>query len=305
MTLASVKTGKTAQAPRVLIYGPEGVGKSAFACAAPSPIFICAEDGVAQLGPARFPEPQSWGDVLDAVDVLTMESHDHKTLVIDSLDWLEPLCWDYICKRDSKASIEDYGFSKGQKTIAPAEWRILISKIERMTRAKSMGVILVAHQHVKLFKNPEGEDFERYELAMDAKAAGMFKQWAEAVLFAQFETFVDKDSKTKRVRGVSTGARVIHTQRTAAFDAKNRFDLPPTLPLDWTAFAEAVAAHAPADPTTLKARIAKMLESVSDDELRAKVIKALEAAGEDAARLAKVSDNLSARIGIQAQETAQ
>lgn len=305
MTLANVKTGKSAQPPRVLIYGAEGCGKSTFAANAPNPIFICAEDGVAQLGPARFPEPRSWDDVLDAIEALTTEPHNHKTLVIDSLDWLEPMCWDHICKRDKKESIEDYGFSKGQKTVAPAEWRILISRIERMCKAREMGVILIAHQHVKLFKNPEGEDFERYELAMDAKAAGMFKQWSEAVLFAQFETFASKDAKTKRVRGISTGARVLHTQRTAAFDAKNRFDLPPTLPLDWHEFASAVEAHKPADPAALLARIDAMLVTVTDEDLRAKVQISISAANGNPAQLARIADKLAAKINIQATENAQ
>jgi hypothetical protein len=65
---------------------------------------------------------------------------------------------------------------------------------------------------------------------------GMLKQWVDAVLFANYETFVDKASKMARGKGLSTGARIIHTERRAAWDAKNRYGLPEHLPLlDWLA----------------------------------------------------------------------
>lgn len=301
MTLANVRQGKIAQPPKVLIYGAEGCGKSTFGANAPDPIFLCAEDGTAQLDVARFPEPKGWLDVLDAVDELTTTEHAYRTLVVDSLDWLEPLCWDYIVRRDKKTGIEDYGFSKGQKTIAPAEWRVFLSKLERLRNVKNMGVVLIAHQHVKSFKNPEGDDFDRYELAMDAKAGGMFKQWCDAVLFAQFETFATKDER-KRVRGVSSGARIVHTQRTAAFDAKNRYDLPERMPLDWHSFMEGVEAAAPATPERLRLKIHTLLSQVTDQELTDKVVASVQRFGEDAAQLAKIYDRLAARVAIASQE---
>lgn len=302
--LANVTRGKVDRPPRVVIFGPEGCGKTTWAAKAPNPVFLCAEDGTSQMDVARLPEPRCWDDVLAAVHELTVEEHDFQTLVIDSLDWLEPLCWDFICQRDGKAHIEDYGFMKGQKVIAPNEWRILLARLEDMCRKKRMGVILVAHSLVRTFKSPDSEDFGRYEMAMEQTAAGMMKQWADATLFARFETFADKDKKTKRVRGISTGARVMHTNRTAAFDAKNRFDLPDTMPLDWDLFMEAVKAHRPADPSVLLARIERLLEGV-DDGLAALVRETVAKAGDNAAQLAKIADRLTARIQIAQQESGQ
>lgn len=305
MQLGSVTSGKIDKPPRVLIFGAEGCGKTTWAANAPSPIFLCAEDGTAQLDVSRFPEPHSWTDAKDAIHELTMAEHQYKTLVIDTLDWLEPMCWDFVCKRDGMKDIEAYGFSKGQNVVALNEWRVFLAGLERMCRVKNMGVVMIGHCWVKTFKSPDSEDFDRYELSMHAKASGVLKQWCDAVLFARFETYADKDSKTKRVRGVSTGARVIHTNRTAAYDAKNRYDLPETLPMDYQAFADAVAAHTPVDGAVLKARIASMVESVEDVELKGKVAKALLSAGDNAAQLARIADNLAARISIKAQEVAQ
>ncbi|MCS6901519.1 MAG: MAPEG family protein, partial [Myxococcales bacterium] len=74
---------------RVVLYGVEGVGKSTFASQAPDPIFLCAEEGAVGLDVARFPTAHTWIEVLEAIRVLTHEEHPYKTLVIDSLDWLE------------------------------------------------------------------------------------------------------------------------------------------------------------------------------------------------------------------------
>lgn len=304
MQLSAVVRGKIEKPARVLLYGVEGVGKSTFAASAPSPIFLAAEDGTAQLDVARFPEPKTWSDVLDAVDELTTGQHEFKTLVVDTLDWLEPLCWASLYT-DKITSIEDFGYGKGY-TAALDQWRLFLARLERMRDARGMGIIFLAHSWVKPFKNPEGDDFDRYELKLHNKAGGLLKEWCDAVLFTRYETFTDKDSKTKRVRGVSTGARVMHTNRTAAYDAKNRYDLPDVMPLDFASFAESVKTAKPADPAQLVARINGLLESA--DEATAKRVNAAVAKADgNAAQLARIADHLSATVNIasKTQESAQ
>jgi len=53
------------------------------------------------------------------------------------------------------------------------------------------------------------------------------------VLFARHEVILDP---SKKARAIGTGERIAHTQWTAAFDAKNRFGLPDTIPLHWDQF---------------------------------------------------------------------
>jgi hypothetical protein len=304
MKLGAITKGKLERPMRVLLFGTEGVGKSTFAANAPSPIFLAAEDGTAQLDVARFPEPGTWREVFDALDELIHGEHDFKTVVVDTLDWLEPLCWAHVVGKAGSSkitSIEDFGFGKGY-VAALDEWRLLLSRFEQLRLRRGMHVVFLAHSWIKTFKNPEDADYDRIEMKLHMKAAGLLKEWSDAVLFARYETFVDTDEKTKRSRGVSTGARVIHTQRTAAWDAKNRYDLPMTLPLDWSAFADAVKRQAPADPERLTARIEALLAS-ADATIVARVRTALEKAQGNAAQLARIHDHLAATVNI-AKETA-
>jgi hypothetical protein len=292
MTLDNVVRGRLAKPLRVLLFGVEGVGKSTFASCAPSPIFLGTEDGTSELDVARFPDPSSMADVYDAISTLTTEQHNHQTLVIDTLDWLEPVLWRRVCEVASQPDIESFGFGKGY-IAALDEWRVLLSKLDRMRAAKGMQIIMLAHSWIKPFMNPSGENYDRYELKLHAKTGGLIKEWCDAVLFANYETFAVKKSKTERAKATDTGARIIHTQRRAAWDAKNRFDLPEELPLDWDAFADAVAAHRPASPAHTRARIEAMLTELSNETVSTKVLASVVRAADDAAELARIADKLS------------
>jgi hypothetical protein len=264
MNLAAVKTGRVAQPLRVLLVGPEGIGKSTFGSNAPAPIFLGAEDGISELDVAHFPDPHSWVDAIDAVRVLTNEPHSYETLVIDTLDWMEPLCWRAVCESGRKASIEDFGYGKGY-VAALDEWRNLIAALEGMRRTRKMHVILLAHSHVKSFKNPEGEDYDRYTLKLHEKAGGLLKEWSDAVLFANYETHVLKDGQ--RSKGYGGGSRVMHTERRAAWDAKNRFGLPEKLALDWAEFyAHVDASRSDGAIESLRAELTDLLASLPDSE---------------------------------------
>lgn len=300
MTLASVARGIQPEPARILIYGVGGVGKTTFAAEAPAPIFLDTQDGTSRLDVPRFPRPGSWPEVLEALDALTAEQHPYKTLAVDLLDDLEALIWSYVCQRDGQANIEAYGYGKGYK-IALNEWRLFLASLERVRRA-GLGVVLVAHAQVRPFKNPEGEDFDRYSLGIHDQASGLIRGWCDTVLFARHEIVARQDARTKRTRGISTGARVVHTVETAAYHAKNRDSLPDTLPLDWHAFAEASAAHAPARLEDVRAELAELLARPEVAEIRPAVEQAIAAAGSDVNKLLRVLNRLRERTNDNAHQ---
>lgn len=301
MDLGAIVRGKQKAPLRVLLYGTEGIGKSSWANGAPSAVFLCGESGTDDIDCARLPEPSSWEDVKEAIRALTEDEHDHQTLVIDTLDAIEPWCWKAVCDKAGKTDIEAFGFAKGY-IAALDEWRVFLAALEKMRRVRGMNVVLIAHSYIKPFKNPEGDDYDRYEMKLHLKASGLIKEWVDDVLFAHYETFAVKEDERGRAKGVSSGARVVETRRTAAWDAKNRHSLPERLPLNWDDFAAAVAAHRPADPVKLKIQIAAKLALFTDEALAAKVQAALTKAGDDAAELAKINNRIDA---LNAQKDVQ
>ncbi len=292
MGLGAIARTPERKPPRVLVMGTEGVGKSTFAAGAPSPVFLGPEDGTGRLDVSRFPLPESWQDVLDAIMALDA-AHEHKTLVIDTLDWIEPLVWRHVCKGASVESIEDLGYGKGY-VKALDEWRLFLSKLERL-RARGITVVLLAHTHIKNFQNPEGDNYDRYELKLHTKAGGLLKEWCDAVMFANYETVLAQDKRTNRFRGFDTGARLLHTTRQAAYDAKNRYDLPPTIPLNWDDFAGAIEKRQSASPADLRAAIDEKRTKLPAD-VAAAAEASLARAGDDASKLAQLNDWINAKL---------
>lgn len=113
MSLSNLVTGRQQRPLRIVIYGVDGIGKSSFAACAPAPIFLAAEDGTAHLDVTRFPMPESWNDIMEAIGVLYDQPHEFKTLVIDSADWAEQIARDAVCIENRVASIESIPYGKG------------------------------------------------------------------------------------------------------------------------------------------------------------------------------------------------
>lgn len=296
MPLTQIVSGKQKQPDRILLYGVEGVGKSTWAASAPKPIYLAAEDGTAALNVSRFPVA-SWQDVLDAITTLTIEKHDFQSVVIDTIDAIEPLCWQFVCEKGKQKSIEDFGYGKGY-TAALDEWRVFIAALEKLRRERGLEVILIGHSMIRTFKNPEGEDYDRYELKLNAKAGGLLKEWCDSVLFARYQTFTNLDAKAGRTKGVSNGARIVHTQRTAAFDAKNRYSLPDGLPLSYADYRAAV--EAPEKLRLLRESIEANVSVVVDETLRKKIVDFLSSEeSKDAEQLAAAEQRLNVILADQ------
>ncbi len=296
MTLGAITTGRVQAPYRILVHGVDGVGKSTFGASAPRPVFLGPEDGTGHLDVARFPVPQSWEDVFDALRTLaTDESGTYKTLVVDSVDWLEPLIFKAVAQKAGVEGIEDVGGGFGKGYVAALdEWRRFFAAVEHLQRARGMHVVLVGHSHIKPFRNPEGDDFERYILKLNEKAAALLREWVSGVYFANYETFATVD-KRKRVRGVSTGARLLFTQRTAAFDAKDRYGLPESLPLDWAEFDAKAQAGQVANPEALRAECERKAKQLTGKEAE-KAAEALGRAGDDTTRLAQLNSWINAKL---------
>lgn len=299
MSLTKIKRGRIDMPIRALLYGMEGVGKSTFAAGAPSPIFLGLEGGTTRLDIARLPEPRSWDEAIEGLALLEHEEHEFKSVVIDTVNWLEPLAW--LKVTGGKYSIEEHlkGFGKGY-TAAIDHWRVLVAHLERLWSVKKMHIILLGHAQEKSFNDPLGPSYSRYEVAMNGKAAGLLKQWVDFVLFAREEAFA-KINDDKQVKGRSTGARFVHTQWNAAYDAKSRGWLPKQIPLSWNEFIVA-ANQAPDRKEEFIKAIDAGLAELADAEVEEKVRGYLKDSRVD---VAEVANAVSAKVQKKREQLAE
>lgn len=228
--------------PRIVIYGDAGTGKTTFGACAPSPVFLQTEDGLGNLDATAFPMAGSFDDVMTALQSLYTEPHQFKTLVVDSLDWLEPLVWAQVCTTHKVQSIEALPYGKGY-VEALLVWRQFFDGITALRDARNMTIVMTAHSQVVRVEDPTMPAYDRHGLKLHKRAAALAEEFADVILFAALQTNTvteDAGFSGKRVRATSTGERIMHTVGQPAFLAKSRYSLPSPLPLAWEAFAQAM-----------------------------------------------------------------
>lgn len=231
--LESIKKGPSTQPPKIMLIGQEGVGKSTAGAQMPNPIFLCGESGL--VGPqfADTPSftPDSWSQALAFCEELASNPSGFKTLVIDTLDWIEPMLYAHVvaaAKKNDIKHIEDFGYGKGY-VIAQQEARKMLAVLDKVNAA-GLAVLILSHSQLKTVKNPEGDDYDHFESKVNTKVAGIFKEWSDAVLFARFEIYVRKEGMKVKAQGGTE--RIVQTTHSAAWDAKNRYGLPEVMDLD-------------------------------------------------------------------------
>ncbi|WP_225749013.1 ATP-binding protein [Paraeggerthella sp. Marseille-Q4926] len=245
----NITRGIVPKAQKVVVYGPEGVGKTLFASKFPDPLFIDTEGSTEHYDVARTEVPRSWQMLLDQVREVKA-ALPCSTLVIDTADWAEQLAIRHVCAEKNWKSIEDASYGKGY-TFVVEEFGKLLNLLSDVAEA-GVNVVLTAHAAIRKFDQPdEAASYNRWALALIDAAkmsnAAKTKEWADAVLFANYETIVETVGEGKGAKGKARGGqkRVLHTQHHACWDAKNRWGLPPEIPLDYAQIAAFVPAAAP------------------------------------------------------------
>jgi len=245
ISLKDLQKGTSGKPPRLLVYGVSGIGKTTFCSDAPNPIFIQTEDGLGMIDCNAFPLATSYADVRDAIGSLINDEHDYKTLVVDSLDWLEPLIQREVCVQQGVDSIESIPYGKGF-IMAMDIWRDYLTGLNTLRDTRGMMIIQTAHSDIKRFESPDIDSYDRYVIKLHAKAAAVVQEHSDCVFFTNYKTHVvqeDVGFNQKRNRAIGSGARMLFTQEKPSFSAKNRYALAAEIPLDdktWSVLAPSI-----------------------------------------------------------------
>lgn len=234
----NITSGKIPRAQRIVVYGPEGIGKSTFASQFPKPVFIDTEGSTEHLDVARTPKPNNWLELISQIQYFIDNDTDYSTLVIDTIDWAEKLCIKNLLSEHSKSGIEDFGYGQGYVYLYESMDRFL-AQLE-VLRNKGMNILFLAHSMVKRHDLPEETgSYDRYELKLERKTTPLIKEWVDMILFCNYEIYVveDKGSSKKKATG---GTRVIHTSPTPYWSAKNRHALSEKLKMEFSEIAHCI-----------------------------------------------------------------
>ena len=223
-----IERGRRHGPVRAVFYGPEKLGKSTTAAAFPSPIILDTEDGTHHLDVARV-SIGSWDELRAAVAELGSKPSEFKTVVIDSADWAERLLVEHLLAEHKQKSIEGFGFGKGYTLLAEGFGRLL-TQCDALIGV-GLNVVFVAHSKVQRTSPPDMADgFDRYELKLTKQTAPLLKEWCDLLAFCNYKTAVTEGSDGRK-KATGGKRRLMHLERAAAWDAKNRYGLDAELPM--------------------------------------------------------------------------
>ncbi|WP_406022635.1 ATP-binding protein [Succinivibrio sp.] len=273
----NITRGKVQRPQKVVVYGPEGIGKTTFASNFPNPLFIDTEGGSAHLDVARIECRDSWNDLLETIKEVAHQDI-CKTLVLDTADWAEQLAISAICTKYKQPSIESFGYGKGYTYVSEEIEKMLNALNEVIESGKH--VVITAHAKMRKQELPDEQGaFDRWELKLTRQTAPIVKEWADAVFFLNYKTYVSQsDNGSAKASG---GKRVMYTSHHPCWDAKNRYGLEDMLDMDYQNIAEHFSESPVADRKSqmkkinaegkdLKEQLKEFMErdGVTEDELK-------------------------------------
>lgn len=232
ISLSSLRSSRNTNPPITLLYGVDGVGKTSLAAEWPSPIYLPTE-GERPPSDVDMPTPGVitnldslfgiFGELLDG-------KHDFKTVIVDSLDGLEPLVWRATSNRLGVESIEAPGYGRGYME-ADTEWNDYLGGVAALSQA-GMYVVQLAHPEVIRFDSPITDPYSRYQPKLHKRANALVREKADVVAFMNYRVTIKEKEvarQTKVAHAEGGKERQIHLNEGAGFNAKNRFSMPDSI----------------------------------------------------------------------------
>jgi AAA domain len=227
----------------VLLYGEHKTGKTTLASTFPNPVIIDIEGGSDDLDVDRTPRITTYAEFQDSVSWLLSTDHNFQTVVIDSVDWLEKLVWQFVAKNKGVNALSEIGFGKGFD-FSFDEFEKIISALRSLNR-RGLATVLIGHAKTVKHRPPEGQEYDRWEPDLHDKVKGPIVEFVDEIFFLKKETFTkSEDLGFNKTRGVAVGTerRILVASDTGSVMAGNRLKMPNEIDADFPTYLSYIIA---------------------------------------------------------------
>ena len=217
-SLTDIQKGVEAMPRKVLIYGPPKLGKSTLAGSLKNALLIPTEDRVAHIDCDKAPVVKEYEEMMEIFSFLLNEKkHGYKRVIIDTLDWLEPLLHKYVCEKKGFKSLTDdhnkeTAFQKGLKYHAVEGWKAFLHNCD-VLRENGFDIVMVAHSTTITVSPPDTDSYDKSVMKIDKNALSVVEEWADVIAFYTQEIFVKKDENSgmkKKGKVLTSNKRILH-----------------------------------------------------------------------------------------------
>lgn len=248
LNLENLTPQKKISKPRIVLYGPNGIGKSTFASQAPDPLFIDIEKNLESISCLTHRDIEgNFDTLLEFFNFLKTlkETSDlpFKTLILDSIYTFEDrIIRPHICYEEGVVCVEDIQWGRGSAKLSQW-WSQVFKALEDLSHTKNLTIILIGHDCLD-----ERIDVERnlsypYQRPLiHKKSIQMLLNWSTCILYANYG-FKLEDRSQDNSLGIpkERGGRLLYATPDAGYIAKNNYGILKPLPLNFQAFYEKVS----------------------------------------------------------------
>ena len=260
MDFSKMKKAQVFSPPLMAIYGPPGIGKTAFGIGADSATdFKVGRDNhllvnVDYRGADRLVcnratdllgrpicENSATKDLNVIFKNLEEQEHDISWIIFDDLSTIEECFVREVCEENNVDEIKKIEYGRGYE-LAKAKWHHLFQRIKDLQMVKPIGVLLIGHTKIENQKDPMTDSYSRHDLQLDKRSKEIIKKAVDLIGFAHKKTFT-KDAEgafgKKEVVILGKSKRVMtFAPDLEGFESKDRFNLPEEIALDWSIFED-------------------------------------------------------------------
>ena len=231
---SNVLTQANMRAPKGIVYGPPGVGKTTFGANTCKPIIVDCENGAAHVDCDRTPYLSDWASIQQWLTSLASTTHDYGTVIVDSVDWLLRRAEEHVAGvNGSQAAMSQTlnrshgGYGNGKQVLRNYVYQYLLPTFDTMVN-KGIAVVLLAHATRREITTIDGITVEKSSPEIHADLANAMIEWSDFVGAAR----------------IGASGRELVLSETNQLLAKNRYGIESALPLSWRSLTDAMTGAA-------------------------------------------------------------
>lgn len=210
-----ILTKATPTAPKFMVYGLPGTGKSSLASKLHNSLIIDIEGGASFLDTPRTEQVTNLETFYQyMVELWKTPKREYDYIVIDSADWLVRLIVESVAGIDKNHLSETLnksngGYGNGKQVLENHVRTRLLPMLVEMNK-KGYGICLIAHAEKKNMMDAEGISIEQITPKVDANTLNAFMEWCDGIYY---------------LKKTSSGTRRLQLESDDIAVAKNRLGL--------------------------------------------------------------------------------